>query len=762
MATLEGAGGGTGVDCSVGTIVWVRRRNGSWWPGRILGQDELSASHLMSPRSGTPVKLLGREDASVDWYNLEKSKRVKAFRCGEFDACIERAEASQGVLLKKREKYARREDAILHALELEKQNYGLSAHNLSHRYSAGLELSGHSSSGLELMDDELMGSSKSAISVPQTHSWRVDLLSEEGSGGKQMKWEAENSDSIPSTRGLQGLGLRVAAAKKRVSNPIACENSKPALLSDTTYFDVLHNSGHGDGIEGGPGGGTKNPLPIRWKRIPGDPLEEFLVERCARRHPLVQVLHTWAKLLSPEPLLADHVLASAFPGQDEKEHVGTVCHAKSSNCMPLRADISDCLDRTEYSFDQAQMSPAQVGYNGETLQSSSLAGEETSSGLVKGDETSSSAKTFVGADMEDDGTLLQGYGSLLSESRSSEQPGDVDSTLSDGFGPSVSGSAAPLTPGVSRWHMKGKRNIRNFLKRPEPAMSPESCPDFLSELVYEKANVQSIFKPGRERASAQDFYRRQLARAYEDDDGDDGDDGDDDDDDDDDDDYDGTLLSGWKADGPPPPVAVRMEPSLVNVELKVQARSYQGERVPLVSLMSRLNGKAIVGHPVHIQKLEDGSTDSLLPGGADRADTNADAVGPHGWRTARRTVMQRVRRPNLLPMAAPMVEEAGLEEPYAVTRHRPGLAERIHRKLSRKRSLLAPKVRMLSSIAAERRRRSGGGAATGHRGRKRGEALARLIKAGGEVPTVTCVPMKVVFSRLLEAVGRPPPPTGMA
>ncbi|KAM0000580.1 putative PWWP domain containing protein PWWP2 [Helianthus debilis subsp. tardiflorus] len=109
------------VDSGVGTIVWVRRRNGSWWPGKILGSDELSASHLMSPRSGTPVKLLGREDASVDWYNLEKSKRVKPFRCGEFDDCIERAEASQGMPPKKREKYARREDAILHALELEKQ-----------------------------------------------------------------------------------------------------------------------------------------------------------------------------------------------------------------------------------------------------------------------------------------------------------------------------------------------------------------------------------------------------------------------------------------------------------------------------------------------------------------------------------------------------------------------------------------------------------------------------------------------------------------
>ncbi|KAL1316886.1 hypothetical protein AAHE18_15G097300 [Arachis hypogaea] len=117
---MENSGSGA-IDCGVGSIVWVRRRNGSWWPGQILGPHELSGSHLTSPRSGTPVKLLGREDASVDWYNLEKSKRVKPFRCGEFDGCIERAESSQGMPLKKREKYARREDAILHALELERQ-----------------------------------------------------------------------------------------------------------------------------------------------------------------------------------------------------------------------------------------------------------------------------------------------------------------------------------------------------------------------------------------------------------------------------------------------------------------------------------------------------------------------------------------------------------------------------------------------------------------------------------------------------------------
>ncbi|XP_028083294.1 uncharacterized protein At1g51745-like [Camellia sinensis] len=57
---------GTGVvDCSVETIVWVRRQNDSWWPGKILGPEELSTAHLMSLRSGTPIKLLGREDANV-------------------------------------------------------------------------------------------------------------------------------------------------------------------------------------------------------------------------------------------------------------------------------------------------------------------------------------------------------------------------------------------------------------------------------------------------------------------------------------------------------------------------------------------------------------------------------------------------------------------------------------------------------------------------------------------------------------------------
>ena len=61
---MESEGSGAG-GCNAGSIVWVRRRNRSWWPGKILGPEELDTTHLTSPHSGTPVKLFGREDASV-------------------------------------------------------------------------------------------------------------------------------------------------------------------------------------------------------------------------------------------------------------------------------------------------------------------------------------------------------------------------------------------------------------------------------------------------------------------------------------------------------------------------------------------------------------------------------------------------------------------------------------------------------------------------------------------------------------------------
>ncbi|XP_060207741.1 uncharacterized protein At1g51745-like [Lycium barbarum] len=117
--------GGPVIESRGGSVVWVQRQNGTWWPGRILCSNEIQTCGILSPTNSTsrfPIKLLGRANASVYWYNLEKSRRVKAFRCGEFDGYIKKAESSKTFTNTKSLKYAHREDAILHALELEKQD----------------------------------------------------------------------------------------------------------------------------------------------------------------------------------------------------------------------------------------------------------------------------------------------------------------------------------------------------------------------------------------------------------------------------------------------------------------------------------------------------------------------------------------------------------------------------------------------------------------------------------------------------------------
>ncbi|KAI3806843.1 hypothetical protein L1987_22758 [Smallanthus sonchifolius] len=202
---------GQSIDSTVGGLVWVRRRNGSWWPGRILRADELPKSCLVSPRrSGTPVKLLGREDASVDWYNLEKSKRVKAFRCGEYDECIEKAKNTASISCKKAVKYARREDAILHALELE--NSQLSKYNNEETTSQ--------TEKTENISDKLSG--LDFISVSPKKLSCADASADNSLEGiwRQTANDSEDDGTEGSKkrmRGLQdlGVGMAISSFKKK-------------------------------------------------------------------------------------------------------------------------------------------------------------------------------------------------------------------------------------------------------------------------------------------------------------------------------------------------------------------------------------------------------------------------------------------------------------------------------------------------------------------------------------------------------------------
>ncbi|XP_068650721.1 uncharacterized protein At1g51745-like isoform X2 [Aristolochia californica] len=752
MGISEGLPEGAEVDCSAGTIVWVRRRNGSWWPGRILGPDELSASHLMSPRSGTPVKLLGREDASVDWYNLEKSKRVKAFRCGEFDDCIERAESSQGVPIKKREKYARREDAILHALELEKQQlekkqkkFGITSDQLTEKVGLPENL---------LDNSDATDPRKYVIHRSNPHSKRSDSsLEEEGldnslyvEKGKHMRqgsWEDDNSEAVPRMRGLQDFGLRIAPSRRKISTPL--DNSHEHILTNHV------NSG-------------KNSMAIKRKRSQGGPTEELLIKRRDRRRPLVQVLQSSAKLPSCKSLPSNGDAVS-MSTQGEREQ------------MQLAGPVIE---------------------------------EEACSGSSE-EESDSSQRDYLYPDMEDETTLLSDPHPLTAEgptdsgrSMEKKQTNELEDLDDSSYGSQLQSheqtAGISANMGGSKWQLKGKRNIRNLTKRSmevndstHPVFFAEKCNGSTHGAIRESKENMVVTPRISHRASGQGFYGRGDGLSYGYDEGvliendlvqapmeysnrrypfmfkssnrerrrrnHDLTDSDED--------CQASFRGYWEdSDEGFNPVYVGhlgngMDSMLVDVDLKVQA-SYQGERVPLVSLMSRLNGKAIVGHPVQIETLPDGSTDVLLSTNDYMEEDNDGNSGlTPVWRTARRTAMHRVPRPppslegeeveflqysdaetKYKPYVGHLNHKARFMKKSYVHGHSPIADKRSPKKPLKRANLSNQKTRTLSSIAIEDPRPSN---------KNHG-----LIKSEESAPSIACVPVKLVFSRILEAVGRQP------
>lgn len=354
--------------------------------------------------------------------------------------------------------------------------------------------------------------------------------------------------------------------------------------------------------------------------------------------------------------------------------------------------------------------------------------------------------------------------------------------------PTVGTTASNLE--VSKWNMKGKRNIRNLTKRPIDEVAGPMYPSLMNGRPYQSKRL--AMKSSRGRAIAEGFYQKyddfygsefiekdlspqlpyhsnnrlrikgslgnQKDGAINDSD----------------EESPGISPSGWEVDNEQFDhyYTGGMDFLYVDVDLKVQT-SYQGERVPLVSLMSRLDGKAIVGHPLPVETLEDGSTDAVIArneSGEDRISTDGNETPPPVWTTGRRTAMQRVPRPHPLPEALESKDADELlysdsdirpafKKPYDVHLDNPPMFRKkissnsqrpvkYQKKPSKKANLSSnQKIRKLSSFTSQQKNSKFSS------GKVRG-VLDGLIKPEGLVPIVACVPVKVVFSRILEAVGR--------
>ncbi|XP_065852170.1 uncharacterized protein At1g51745 [Euphorbia lathyris] len=742
-----GSSGSGAVDCGIGPIVWVRRRNGSWWPGKILGQDELAECNLTSPRTGTPVKLLGREDASVDWYNLEKSKRVKAFRCGEFDDCIERAESAQGMPIKKREKYARREDAILHALELEKQllkkqgKFSATSDQPRSKSSGSAKEASVSSDGLA------NNSGKSGIANLNQHLNRVDSGVKVETVGSAINAKEENqsiseddhSEAMPRMRGLQDFGLKTTPLKRKLPSPVDSDGSKKTMLD----YDIQAHS-------------VGTPSMERSNDANG------------------------------------------------VEQLGAFFRGKRSRCVYLPSESNDSLDDKELPAGQSKMFPSELGddddhthHHGSVNEQNSSSGfmedvESESSETESSDSGSDSSETEP--DMDDEVTGFQDA-ALSSEAerdalRRREAPGEHGSTSSDEEVDEIAFSGEmhhfyPEDPfvgneTVSKWQLKGKRNIRNLTKKSVQRVDGKILNIPLGSYYGRKDSTCGTtaygfdgvdlgrkyfgvgLNNGRHPYAPRFLSKGRNNRGCS------------------------NMIDWWEDRLRPPrgrwednfnlnpiifgnhPFGGRSRSMLIDVDLKVQS-SYQKERVPIVSLLSKLNGKAIIGHPIQIEALEDGSSETIFSMDDYHTSKAVDHDGntplPSAWRTARRTNL-RTPRPHLSSENSVFMDQeerfpfkkastpgsfshkAGMIRKSLSQISRPPMDQKFPKKLSKKASLSSSnqKTRTLSSIAGQQPTHySSGGQMDG------------LIKAETSGPTtVACIPVKLVFSRLLEKINRPP------
>ncbi|XP_059304385.1 uncharacterized protein At1g51745-like [Lycium ferocissimum] len=776
MGSSETEGGM--LECDTGSIVWVRRRNGSWWPGKILGTNELSASHLMSPRSGTPVKLLGREDASVDWYNLEKSKRVKAFRCGEFDDCIKRAEASQGMPPKKREKYARREDAILHALELERllleKKYGAGFSSTVKSNKSTADFVGRESvtsseylengNGRHIEPKSHQVSTRSGVCLEDKGALNI-LSAEVPKDRNQLRVDVDNSGVLPRMRGLQDIALSTAASE---------HNHSPSLALNGTDQPVLDSSAHAvhDGSNNIYGLVNFEKRSMSEKRKPSEDalVEDILVKRRDRRRPLAHVLQGSENLpvSLPQP---DSVSVSTSDTGKELPRVELL--TKNSRSRSLAVEPSNSLSVGESHRSQIEF-PTLKAEDNNCSRPVGLC-QQNGSGSAEYTETDSTESDSMESDTDDElATLSDGAASIELEpkyvgrsealpehgSMSSEEVDDF--TLAEGTSHPYHQESVSAGFGVSKWKLKGKRNNRSLNKRfvdsfdgdlaRRPHMSAfketggYAC---LQDDLVTRSRVQMAGygskAPGR--ASRNMFSWGDLAW-----------------------DDQPSVRGYWEEASEcfDPMNSYRHvggRTMLVDVDLKVQS-SYQREHVPMISLMSKLNGQAIVGHPIQVETLANGSTESFLGDIDDDYPETLDydtSLQPT-WRTARRTASVRVPRPHSSASDNPEgikrvqgsdhhrnVRKAtvgGIQKANTTRKitSRSPIEKTFSRKPGKRVSLSSnQKIRTLSSIASQQKQSSDSNSSL----------VDGALKAETLPTVVACIPVKLVFSRLNEdLVGR--------
>ncbi|KAM7254426.1 hypothetical protein ACFE04_003806 [Oxalis oulophora] len=670
------------IDASVGGLVWVRRRNGSWWPGRIVSIDEVCDGSVVSPRSGTPVKLLGREDASVDWYNLEKSKRVKPFRCEEFEECIAKAKFVVANAGKKAVKYARREDAVIHALELERaglskdhpdslcrtDNSGDVPGDVDHKSHSIQEREDLCEDNSEIGTDSAPALSQSGISSEESN--RINVSKE-----KRRRTPNDSEDDgtektkTKRMKGLEDIGVVVRSKRKTQAGAVL----EPVQLDSTTIDS--NPVSNGVAING-----DKNSAPsFKRKRSQVANVHEFLKKK-NRRKQLTKVLESTAMV----PVSCDQTLNSnGSPRQSISDTKVSVVVNNNSDSNGLSSENGSPLKASEHVVNGNH----QKMKENETTSIPDLPKKDYSDGLFDVPSTVGE-KSSAGVSPIVDSSFSGRHHNGVSGMHSSE-----NSQLEAGVEIEMSGS---------NWQSKGKRKSRHRCKninqdlgryaaigdesndsektKPQSDIGPRV--DFIDS--FNEPRVKDLIKELK--PLSDDGLKSPRTLPY--------------------------RQSRYTVNSkyPSPEFLtsdVPVDSRLYDVRLDVKA-SDRPRDVPLVSLMSKSTGKAIVGHPLTVKVLTHGYSEQPKP-----ISVSFNAGKHHASKSN----------------SAPKRKKRG--------------GSRRRSAKSKKSGALSKKTRKLSSLTGQ-----------GHI-----KAVKNPFADETKGPIFACVPVKLVFSRINEAVSGSARPT---
>ncbi|KAJ3701972.1 hypothetical protein LUZ61_005677 [Rhynchospora tenuis] len=621
-------------DRSPGTLVWVRRRNGSWWPGRILPKEEVPSKLRKPQRSGVPIKLLGREDGNIDYYNLDKSRRVKPFRCGEYDDCIEKAKVHSSQKNAKKYtnqgKYVRREDAILHALEIERSAVRLTAADPSTSSSRPRQINGLKK--------------KPSCSTNKKVAGGRHLASKKKVKNPNDSEEDVKTEGMLRMRDLTEIGSEVVPSKKK------SESQELALVKPNLVNGMNFQLG---GV-GSFGMSTSSSLTTKKKRSNMAQAYEnmrkkqksvSLSEICDGTRVIIPSYCDWGPKASNKYYLMDSGTNNKGPDSSE-----TSSH---STC------------------------------NGRDLESGGTLGavvEHASSDgffnvpLVMGDFYEGDLAPFSSCTSDKDGLFMLEWKTTNSNHETSN-------------------SQHNHLPAVG---ILGRRKQPHEDSDAADVPFPESTESETNKSMDAKPDLHSDSDDTIAEMEATNSGYNNDMLSLED-----------------------SPLSDVQYETVKPLKSISMEPTLYEVEMQVEA-SYKGPRVPLVSLMSKLNGKAIVGHPISVKVLKDGSTLSLIS----RRDHHRPSTSSISQLLKRdEKVSSGQRKGGSHKSSKPWKKMvAGNSSNGNSTNKKVGFSPR--------------KMRRLSSITIDHK--------------ERGERKLLVEKVGG--PRVACVPLRLVFSRINEAL----------